>query len=322
MKSTQALLAAATLSFITGTASAELLIYEPFAYTATNGSDNAASLGDGNQSGALGTTGAWRSSENNVTSNDRQVDVFTPGLSFSDGGGNDLSVTGGYTTRVDRVGQAANSIDVSALASAGLTADNTTMWMSFLFIDRGFSGPNSAVMLSSTDMVAGDSLALDSAGYGVGVAIKQTNTTGIRPVSTAYNNGAANPTRNGSDLSFPVSDPGTGADIATAEEGVVYMFAAKINWNEDGTDDEIFVFNITDLTSEPDESDAIVSDTFDMSLVNQQSLNVLNIGNTQVDGFDEIRFGTSAADVGIVPEPTSLALLGLGGLLIARRRRG
>lgn len=38
--------------------------------------------------------------------------------------------------------------------------------------------------------------------------------------------------------------------------------------------------------------------------------------------WDEIRIGESFSDVGLVPEPSSLALLGLGGLFVARRRRG
>jgi len=38
-------------------------------------------------------------------------------------------------------------------------------------------------------------------------------------------------------------------------------------------------------------------------------------------GVDEIRIGTTLADVIPVPEPASVALLGLGGLMLLRRRR-
>ena len=37
--------------------------------------------------------------------------------------------------------------------------------------------------------------------------------------------------------------------------------------------------------------------------------------------FDEFRFGTELGDVAVVPEPSSVGLLGLGGLLLAARRR-
>lgn len=38
--------------------------------------------------------------------------------------------------------------------------------------------------------------------------------------------------------------------------------------------------------------------------------------------FDNIVIGTTLADVDAVPEPASLALMAMGGLLVARRRRG
>lgn len=37
--------------------------------------------------------------------------------------------------------------------------------------------------------------------------------------------------------------------------------------------------------------------------------------------FDEIKMGASMDDIGVIPEPSTLALLGLSGLLLMRRRR-
>ena len=58
----------------------------------------------------------------------------------------------------------------------------------------------------------------------------------------------------------------------------------------------------------------------DISKVNAaRNIQSGNVGNM---AFDEIRIGTEAADMfSVIPEPGSLALLGLGGLLVASRRR-
>jgi hypothetical protein len=46
-----------------------------------------------------------------------------------------------------------------------------------------------------------------------------------------------------------------------------------------------------------------------------------NVSTATAVIYDEYRLGTSLADVTPIPEPASLALLGLGGLLMAKRRR-
>jgi hypothetical protein len=56
------------------------------------------------------------------------------------------------------------------------------------------------------------------------------------------------------------------------------------------------------------------------------SLNAINVATFAANSFinvDEIRIGQSWADIGVtaIPEPSSLALLGLGGLALLRRRR-
>lgn len=286
-------------------ASGSLVIYEPFDYPATDtDSNDGAFLGDGSQGGGLGL-GTW-----NGTTTNNELEIVSPGMGYTDGVGNSLVVSGAQAYRTARVGQATANSPVDAAATAALTGDGSTMWMSFLFRDGGFSGPTSALMLASETMVTGDAHNLSAPGYGVGVVIRATANPD-RAIHTAYYDNstsytlqaAANPDFNGPGASDP------------------FLLAAKVNWNPDGTPDEIYVFNITDLTTEPDEADALASDTFDMSLANQQSLGILNIGETQIDGFDEIRFGTTFASVTPIPEPSALTLLGLaGGLLMSRRR--
>ena len=79
---------------LNGSASATLLIYEPFDYAQTEAINNGAYLGDGNQSGALGL-GTWTQRDNpgNIPPVN-EADVSDGGLSFTDGGGNALPTTG------------------------------------------------------------------------------------------------------------------------------------------------------------------------------------------------------------------------------------
>lgn len=296
----------AILFALAGIAPAATWIYEPFDY-ATSGFTNGdgASLGDGNQTGGLGLEGQWNSLVNNV-----EMEVRDEAMTFTDGGGNILPTEGLSIRRSARSGYTNHSRTLSAVTTTALTADNSTMWMSFLYEDEGFSGPDSSLVLASESQALANNHSLSAAGFGVGITIGEG---GANSVEAAFYNNSVTPTR--VESGFSPDGP---------NENTTFLLAAKVNWNPDGTPDEIFVFNITDITTEPSEGSALASNSFDFTLAQQQSLDTLNIGETQIDAFDEIRFGTSFADVvatNPIPEPGALALLSLSGFAFLRRRR-
>jgi hypothetical protein len=226
-------------------------------------------------------------------------DVADEGVEFTDSLGNVLPVGGFAYERRNRVGQVAVNSPIDPSATTALTADNSTMWMTFLFQDFGFSGPDFGIGLHSEKMIGNDNQDLDKAGHGVGFSIVSTGGQD-RNIGTAVYNNAANTTL--------VSE--ATATFNGPEASEVFLLAMKVNWNPSGTPDEIFVFIIDDITTEPDEADALaMDDTFDFDLATQQSLDVLNFSDTQVGYVDEIRIGTTFGDVtnGASP-PAGLAI--------------
>jgi hypothetical protein len=306
-------IASAALS--TGSSSAALLIYEPFAYADTGPINDNAYLGDGNQSGALGTTGTWSQLDGagNGTGGPQplnEIDVRAAGLTFTDGGSNVLPVTGGNITRDNRVGQNAAWISVTSSATTGLTADASTMWMTFLFQDKGFSGPDSFLGLTSQTVTATDAQNLSAAGFGVGIGVNSIGGPARAIGASVYNNATGQTFTPEGTATF--DGPGS---------STVHLLAMKVNWNAFGTPDQLFVFDITDLTTEPAEGTAIASTTFDWTQSEQNSLTLLSIGDTQIENFDELRFATTFAEAVGVPEPSAALLGALSGLLVLRRRR-
>jgi hypothetical protein len=285
-------------TLIAGSAFADLLIYEPFDYEATTELNNDKWFGDGDQAGGLGL-GAWQQLSNGSTTFVNEGDVADEGVEFTDSLGNVLPVGGFAYERRNRVGQVAVNSPIDPSATTALTADNSTMWMTFLFQDFGFSGPDFGIGLHSEKMIGNDNQDLDKAGHGVGFSIVSTGGQD-RNIGTAVYNNAANTTL--------VSE--ATATFNGPEASEVFLLAMKVNWNPSGTPDEIFVFIIDDITTEPDEADALaMDDTFDFDLATQQSLDILNFSDTQVGYVDEIRIGTTFGDVtnGASP-PAGLAI--------------
>ena len=227
----------------------------------------------------------------------------TPGLGLSGSWSSDgVGVSSGSlswgsleTSGNQTLTSGSNFRDGSVDASSGLAGkldDGDVIWMSFLaqsisngrsYVTIGTGGPD------GFDRIGG------GGGFGVGVRLENGNVH-----AHGWSGSAVKP---------------AGAAVA---DGTVFV-VAKITWASSGNNDTVEVFLPgTDLV-QPGTAASTLS--FDFA---QSVFTVLGLaGSTPpIPNIDEIRFGDSYADVTPVPEPGSLALLGLGGLLIARRRRG
>ncbi|MDG2125815.1 MAG: PEP-CTERM sorting domain-containing protein [Verrucomicrobiales bacterium] len=296
-------LAFASVALFAAPASATLLIYEPFDYTPTNPVNNGARLGDGSQTGGRGLGTLWQSNTNN-----NDIAVRDGGLSFTDGGGNALPVAGNAMERVVRQGQAAVSSPITINPTTALTADNTTIWMTFLYEDLGFSGPDFGIGLHSAAMIGNDNQTLSASGFGVGFGINSSGGPARSIATIVYDNSVDFTRQTEATASFDGPGPSD-----------VFLLAMRVDWNPSGTLDEISVYNVTDLTNEP--TVALASDTFDFTQAQQDSLTIFNISETQVANVDEIRVATTFAEAVGIPEPSTALLAALGGLLVLRRRK-
>ncbi|HKK18201.1 MAG TPA: hypothetical protein VJ952_05920 [Opitutales bacterium] len=107
--------------------------------------------------------------------------------------------------------------------------------------------------------------------------------------------------------------------VATTDAVSTFMIAGQIDWAANGSDDTLTLWNVTDPTAGlPGTSFATMTADLDQSL-----FNTLAVESQQVATIDEIRFGTTLESVGVVPEPSSFALitgcLGLTWVMLRRR---
>lgn len=290
-----------------GTASAALVVYEGFDYTAGTDFANGANAG---LNGGTGFGGSWNGAiPTGGTVNSHEV---VSGLTLTG-----LTTTGEAAGRDPRNGRSTISRSISAASQTALTGDGSTIWFSVLMDPRVDGVAANAAFENNTrgTFVFGDVALTDAnatapatlSGNGIGVAfggsgggtVDNTNFTNSNIVGVTYSGGAA------------TVGGGTGA-----VGDVVSMIVGQIDWAAGGSNDTITLYNVLDPTAPLPAAFATM--TADL---NQSTFNVVSVAEGQMSVFDEIRFGMTAEDVGVVPEPSSLSLLALSGLALLRRRR-
>ena len=309
-----ALLTAGTLA--AGMANAELLLLEQFDYEGVNQPLNGFDGGEG--FAGPWVVGGWS----------RNYDIgrtlFAPnpgvsGTTVNDRGGLEfegLPTAGSALARYGTAGQREAHRELSAEAKAALTADDTTIWFSVLA--GAPTGPHKyGTLIFGTDPMlavrgAGDNANLSSpTGQAFGVGFRSDNGGAAgggpgSPNAVAFIDSASATVELGS-YTPPLPAGATHHDTV--------LIVGKINWNPNGTEDELFLFNITSVSDpEPAEGDAIASLTADFD---QSAFTMIALQDTGATIYDEIRFGTTFNSVlGLVAAvPLQLSINSNGGNL-------
>ena len=353
---TIAAVAMVSLVLTAGSAWADLLVYEPFAYP------------DGNltgQGGALGTTGTWASHDTNSPSwhvhpeGDTSGIVVDPGPPIArnafDGTVANLPTSGGYAglpgpadTGADldldhEIGRHMNaSIALDPAVTATFTSGTTT-WFSFVSARGWDRNEQGAQLMISTDSSANENraISLSNSGNGIGGGggSPRNNRTDIMP---QYFSGGvvANALGTGGGGFNDLTELPDATHTMPWDEfnpdgsfGPPLIVVGKIEWDADtGGEDIISVarFLETDTLNEA-AFDALIGLKPGLSSANWDDANKPDLDQSQFDTInlsgtkffvDEIRIATTFAEALGVPEPSTLvlAVFGLLGLMGIRRR--
>ena len=238
-------------------------VYESFDYAAGT---------DLTGSGGTGFDGDWATSGNNA--NAGLFVVNTTGLTFTDGSSNALPVAGKSAHRVNATGRSEANRALTADARAALFADGSTMWFSVLYKKTSASRQAGFVIGTDTfDVAAGwqlDTYADGGEGFGFG------SSGDLLVTALSYDDSA-----------------GPAEVDSTVDTTTVKLTAGKIVWKANGSNDELTLYNVTDLTTEPTTPIATITADLDQSHFDRVSM----VGNGNSIAFDEIRLGTTFAAV-------------------------
>ena len=240
--------------------------------------------------GDTGFTSVW--------TNDNRYALDATSISYGS-----LETSGGKMA-LNTSGGGSHRISATVNVGASLLADNSTLWFSFLLTTYEASSDNRFLVALGTDPWSGGQGG--QPGQAVGFYMDSDDAEAEFWDTNAFSGVSSTST----DL---VPDTWTGGESQTQ------LIVGQIAWGEDGlSDDTLSLYNVgTDLVL----GTAFSTATFDAT---QGAFDTLSMSgrNKIIADVDEIRFGATLADVTPVPEPSTTALIGLGGLaLILRRRR-
>ena len=303
------LLASAVASLVcAGSAHAALVVYEGFNY-GTPGGDQVNNFADPNYNllhlqpdgvggdvNATGLSGAWNDM---VGPGDNTGLFLSPGsLSFGD-----LPTTGNHVRSDTNLNN-----DNHVIAISGAMPTSGEMWFSILAnkLQNNFSAAEGGFVIGNQQVnntrVLNDNGSTGLQGFGIAPTTAGNNWTAYGWDGSSQTVGGASlgVATNGSETNLLVGkvefDAGTGgADIYT-----LYQYQLNAGSITGGTLNEITSIEVD---------------------VDQSTLDTLSLTRQVNSAYDEIRIATTLDEALGVPEPGSLTLLGLGGLLIARRRR-
>lgn len=252
-----------------------LVAYEGFDYS---------SGGNLTGNGGVGFAGAWSTTHQGGN----PFYVQSPGLTFTDGGGNGLPVDGLSASRPASQGRAQANRQLSADARTALFADNTTMWFSVLY-RKTDSAENAGFVIGADTFDVANHPDVDGyisgngGGFGFGSSTNELAALGYD--------------ENGSMTKIDVA-----LNLNTTK-----LIAGKIVWGANGESDTLYLYNVTDLVTEPAVEIATITLDLDQSSFDRVAL----LGQKSSAIFDEIRLGGSFAGVvggGHVNTDTSVSM--------------
>jgi hypothetical protein len=270
---TKPIVAALTLCvgvLVPGRSAGDLVLYEGFDYSAGDI--------DGSQTGGTGfATGGWTTSGSN-----NPYDVITPGLSFTG-----LATTGGAVKRPTAPGNAEMHRGISAKVQSELSADGTTVWFSLLTRSDDYASRygNGALVLGTDAFTDFGSLPNQMAG---GEAIGFSYNARLDPSDVNIMS------LHGLTIDDGTSTLSTDYILEPQKGTYLYLIAGRIDWAADGSDDVLALYNVIDPAEPLPEPFATMTADLD-----QSQFDTIAIGSQQISVFDEIRFGSSPADVGL-----------------------